>query len=722
MAELKTTYWFIYRNYFPSKGCFFNWTDTKGLYDEKSAREWFTWVKEYLTDIEIIRPPRKKVIIKLPFKEHPVNKIDRVREDLFFPEWLATVKIEPRMWYVIDQILDDYYLGTDWIFYKRDKKKDDPDVWVIFTMREFIDWVSRLSPLQVRTFTEKETQKVNFVDRELWRDVYDIPFTYEGKNYKTNFFWLYWPQFREAIFPNSDFWGSRLQPRQRESFINRGKLTIIKAPRSWWKSVFATSFIATYLFKELNMPHEKDRPFLIIYGWLSKEANLQVVEYLRSMAKKITTNKNILNWNKWEQILTLYDGVNERKIKFVSQWQEWQGFRWLRPHLIILDEASRLSREMYDVAAGTVEAPIILISTTNKDDKRNWFEDLYKEWIAKQRNYIPVWELIKKAWIKFWFNKVKTREELIKLIDGWVIKEIRQYIYTNRPIVSLKYTIYDVAYMTDDEQQEQVDKYMLAWEDVCLAELFNELSDARVAFNTDWLIESKIPDTYDFISIWYDEAEEHDNPALVWCWWKNDIAYVFHSEILDKDWDRRYKQISDFIAKCKLKSKEVRWWVDLTRLQNTWLREIQRYWLEPDFPMKWTTALHWDVSRVRPFFLIWRKWLVTLCQDQFFKKSRIVFSSDLDVEDWLLYEIANFKQDKKTWKFVWEKKKSDDQVCALMVSLFWMHEFYIKENVSTVNPYMSQEEVARQWHERNNWNAEVNLYEEQMYLINNTFW
>jgi len=34
---------------------------------------------------------------------------------------------------------------------------------------------------------------------------------------------------------------------------------------------------------------------------------------------------------------------------------------------------------MYDVAAGTVEAPIVLISTTNKDDKRNWFEDLYKE-------------------------------------------------------------------------------------------------------------------------------------------------------------------------------------------------------------------------------------------------------------------------------------------------------------------------------------------------------
>jgi len=34
---------------------------------------------------------------------------------------------------------------------------------------------------------------------------------------------------------------------------------------------------------------------------------------------------------------------------------------------------------MYDVAAGTVEAPMIIISTTNKDDKKNWFEDMYKQ-------------------------------------------------------------------------------------------------------------------------------------------------------------------------------------------------------------------------------------------------------------------------------------------------------------------------------------------------------
>ena len=40
------------------------------------------------------------------------------------------------------------------------------------------------------------------------------------------------------------------------------------------------------------------------------------------MARALTTNKNILKWNKSEQTLTLYDGFNERVIRFVSQGQE----------------------------------------------------------------------------------------------------------------------------------------------------------------------------------------------------------------------------------------------------------------------------------------------------------------------------------------------------------------------------------------------------------------
>jgi hypothetical protein len=37
---------------------------------------------------------------------------------------------------------------------------------------------------------------------------------------------------------------------------------------------------------------------------------------------------------------------------------------------------------------------------------------------------------------------------------------MRNYFYANRPLVSLKYTIYDVEYLTPAQHQEQIDKYM----------------------------------------------------------------------------------------------------------------------------------------------------------------------------------------------------------------------------------------------------------------------
>lgn len=672
-------YWFIYRNYFPSKGCFYDWKETKGLYDEKSAKEWFRWVEEHMKVIQIVRPPQNVVDIRLPVKDSDEE------EDREFAEWLSTAKIEPRMWYVIDQILDSYYYGIDSCFHLRKKEvvKESADAGVVFTMREVIDWIIRTSPIQVRTFTEKDTQKVNFTDWHLGSDVMWVKFKYNWKDYETNFFWLYWAKFREAIFPNSNFNWHRLMRWQRDSFLNRGMVTIIKAPRSWGKSLSTTAFVSEFLFKELNMPHEYDRPFLIIYGWLSKEANLQVVEYLRAMAKKITTNKNILNWNKWEQILTLYDWHNERKIKFVSQGQEWQGFRWLRPHLVVLDEASRLSKEMYDVAAGTVEAPMIIISTTNKDDKKNWFEDMYKQWILKQRNYIPVEELIKETWLKFWMHKIQTREELQKAVNRWVIWEMRNYFYSQRPIVSLKYTIYDVEYLTSEQHQEQIDKYMASWEDACLAELFNELSDSRTIFNTDWLIESNVPDSFDFVACAFDEAEEYDNPAFVAIWYKWKVAYVIHSEILDKDdYVKKYARIAELLNIMRRKAPKLEWAADMTRVQRIWLRELTNFVSAPEFPILYTSAKNWDVNRKRPFYLVPKEKMIQIAQDEFFKKSKIIFSNDLDIDWWLIEEISNFKRNNK-WAAQWQKKQPDDQVNGMIMALFALYWSFIKNNTLT---------------------------------------
>ncbi len=150
-------YGIIYRNYFPARWVFFNWRDRENLYDEDTAISWYNDVEKYMTEIEIIRPPNKKVSIWLPLGN---LQDEAVQEDTGFALWLAQVKIEPRLWYVLDQVLDEYYYWEDWLFYPREKKDlaSTDDYGVVFSMREIINGIFRLSPIKVRTVAEKETQ------------------------------------------------------------------------------------------------------------------------------------------------------------------------------------------------------------------------------------------------------------------------------------------------------------------------------------------------------------------------------------------------------------------------------------------------------------------------------------------------------------------------------------------------------------------------------------
>lgn len=670
-------YGIIYRNYFPARWVFFNWRDRENLYDEDTAISWYNDVEKYMTEIEIIRPPNKKVSIWLPLGN---LQDEAVQEDTGFALWLAQVKIEPRLWYVLDQVLDEYYYWEDWLFYPREKKDlaSTDDYGVVFSMREILNGIFRLSPIKVRTVAEKETQKMNFIPWEIWDDYENVEFDYNGRTYVTNLYWLYGWVFRQALFPNSDFDWHTLMKWQRDVYMGMGNITAVKAARSSGKSLFATHLCALYLFKELNMPHEYDRPFLIVYGWLSKEANMQVVDYLKDMAKRITTNKYILNFNKSEMILTLYDWYNERKVKFVSQWQEGQGFRWLRPHLVILDEAARLSKAMYDVAAGTFEAPILVISTTNQDDERWWFEDLYKEWIARQRLYKPIDEAIKEVWIKYWFDKVKNREDFQKLIDKWIIKAARDEIRMSRSIVSFKYTIYDVEYLTPEEIQMQIDKYS-GDEDACLAELFNEINSGSAIYSADGLMEANIPNEFEYICIGYDHAENWDNPALVCAWYRAWKVYVYHSELLDKDdANKRYESIQDAVRDAERRSQRVVLSWDFSHGGKTLLREFENQVRMPEYPWVWTSAQNDEIKRNFPFYYIGKKYTQTLIKDKFFRAWLILFSEWLDVEWGLIEEMSNFRgSGKKAIK--WVKGKSDDQVNAMMVCLLWVYKDILQD-------------------------------------------
>lgn len=670
---------FLYRNFLESKWCFYNWKDTKWLYNEDEAKSWYSAVSKYMRKISIKRPPNKIIEINIP-----ISEVD-CEEDQSLADTISDSKTEPRMAYVVNQILDEYYYWVDKCFHKRAAKKDlsNSEFWVLFAMREAIDWISRTTPIKIRASVEKETQKVSFVDWNISQNVKWAIFPYMWQKYETNLYWVYASKFRDAMFPDSDFDWFALQKWQRDAFIKRWRITVVMCSRWGWKSISNTSFVWTYLFKELNLKHELNRPFLIVYWWLSQQANLQVVQYMLASAKKLTTNKNILKWNAQDQILTLYDGHNERKIKFVSQWQEWGWFTWLRPHLVVLDEAARLDKRMFTIAIGTQEAQVILISTIDYTDRRNWFYDLYLDAVKKQRNYKDIYELIWWLWIKYWFHKVKTLEEYNKLVERWALTEMREELMRERPIVWLKYTIDDVEYLTESQRQRAIETSLMDWEDQCLAEYYSEYSDSSVVFNTEWLLESKMPPSYEVVALWFDEAEEHDNPAavIVWVSWKN--TYVLHSEILDKDdYIKRYSRINELLLEYWRKtSRQVLFWQDLTRTQKLWLRETTELVREPDYPMLYTPSQSNEVKRKRPFYLIGKKRLVTMVQEEFFKKSTIMFNWELNVDWWLIEEIANFKYWNK-WKIEWAKKKADDQVNAMMIALFAVWKWYVSDKFS----------------------------------------
>lgn len=667
----------LYRNFLESKWPFYNWKDENWLISVDDAKKRWAVVKGHMKVITVKRPPNKAMQISIPISE------EECPENPYLADIISDKKTETKMSYLVNEILDQFYYWIDWFFHKREERKEisKREFWALFAIREAIDWISRITPIKVRTAIEKETQKVSFMDWNISQDIRDVEFTYRWEKYKTNIFGSYAPNFRDAMFPNSDFDWFRLQKRQRDAKIRMWRVTVIVAGRWLGKSYSNTSWVWTYLFKELNMDFEQNRPFLIVYWWLSKEANLQVVEYIRAMAKKLTTNKNILKWNSADQILTLYDGHNERKIKFVSQWQEWGWYTWLRPHLVVLDEAARLEDRMYTIALGTAEAQIVLISTLKKWDQKNWFYSLYQQAIKKQREYRDIYEVIAEIRIRYWMHKVTTREEYMEKVNAWVIRNMRFDLWKERPVVWLKYTIDDNETITQEEKDMMIEAMLEKSEEDCLTELFSEYADSWSVFNTDWLLESVMPDRFDCISYWYDEADDsanEDMPAIVFAGavWRK--SFVLHSEVLDKkDHIARYNRIKELERQFQKKSAlPIVKGSDITRLPSVLMREQQAYLWEIDCNLQYTPAQHKEIKREFPKYLIGKNALIEYCSERFYKAWNIQFSSDLDTEWGLIEEIGNFKSNWKTIK--WQKNRRDDQVNAKMICLFTLYKKHIE--------------------------------------------
>lgn len=685
-------YWFIYRNYLEHRWLFRDGKEETlrfCLNPDEAKKRWSVH-KEHMQQVKIKRPPNKVIEIKIPIVS------EWFKPSTAFADYVNARKVETRMQTVLNQLLDEYDVDVSWAFKRRAeiKKVKKEDFWVLMTMRDIIEWLCRIDPIQVQTWINKDTQTAQYSPWEISTDLYDVPYTVQGKKYKTNLFWVYVPAVRDAMFPDSDFDWSTLQSWQRDFLFKRWQITFVFATRWWGKSLSTTSFVGNYILKQLTMPFEKNRPFIIHYFGLSKDSNTQVAWYIRNMMMSLIDNKKVIEWRSTEQRLTVKDWQDIRTIFFKSQFQEWVG-RWERPHLVVIDEADRMDEEVYKTAIGTIECPIICISTINYETKKSWMHAQHLDAQKKQRSYAPMDVVIHSIWTRYWMDKCKSRDDYWVKIENGDFLKMRDELYAAFPKVALKYTIDDIERYTDVQKKQLIETAMVIGEDYCLAELYSEYADEVTLFNTEWLIESSIPEAFDVVTCWYDESDGWDNPSIVFTWFSKTQAYVIHEEALSQDPVERYRRAQELIKifRDKSTSRKLLFAADITRW-DAYFREIEAKIGPIDIPVYYTKSQQDDVKIWWPKHKVGKRYLVNMTKDEFFLRGNLLFSSRLSSEDKsLLDEIKYFKR-KSNGKYEATSWK-DDKVNAMMLSLYAAYITWIKQDVDRQDYvwWMSRDEI-----------------------------
>lgn len=629
----------------------------------------------------------------------------------WYSEWLEEYARESNISLMskqlISQLLDEYYCNDEGKFFPRENKRKWEISWVLMQMRDVIEGMFRIEPIKILTWVDKLTKKGEYIDMPFGQDVFDVKYSVGGKNYVTNIFWLYSSSLRKLMFPDSNFGGNTLQPWQIDGLYNRGQYTFLIGPREWGKSLLSATITAQWILKEISNPSQENlRGIQILYYGQSNDSNVRYYNYVKSLLKKMFSDSKMMKANDSWQIITIADGSITREIRFISHLSEAKG-RWERPSLVILDEASRLDDEVWEIALGTTWIPIIAISTVNYETKRNWFYDEFIKAEKAQRYYEPIDELIHRIWIKYWFDMCYSRDHIKEMINNGDFVKARNEFYESRQRVALRYTIDDIdpSLMSENQKRIKLDHAASRGEKFVMAEYYWFYVDEQDLFSTDWLIVNSIPTKFDKIAIWYDPAQDFDNAWLCAVGIKDRIAYVIESIKLSKDVAVQTRQIKDMRNKLKNMLMRVEWniplWVDITRW--SWdLVVLEDRSLFVDYPIKFTKGK--NISYKWREHLVWKEYLVKdVVRDQFFWKNNVRFPTTMVWEEWwLLEEISNYKEKNiGTNKFsAWKWK--DDQVTAMMIALYvcwdmWLRHDYIKQEVvPDQKKYVKLSELVKQ--------------------------
>ncbi len=711
-------YGFVYREYSEARGLFYDWNpnNLKYVFDTREAQSWYEKTKWEMVTVKMKRPPNRMIKIQFPlWKEWEI--------DAWFNDWVTNSKLSLRLSAVLIDFLKVYYF--DWTFFvKREWNQEvtKADFWVLMNMKDIILWNFRISPIKIKSWFDKNANKYTFTDWNFSQDVNNVSYSILWKDYKTNLYWVYTPQLKRAMLWEKYNW-SPLQKWQNDAWFKLWEVNFVVWSRELGKSFLMTAFTGNRLFKEKTYKHELDknvaRKFQIFYFGLSKGSNETVAQYIKSMVTNLIDDERVVRRYKSEQKLVFYDGLEERTIYFMSQYDEWVG-RWQRPDLVIIDEAARMDYEVFKTNINTKWVQVICISTINYESKSNRFWEMYQQYLIQMQNYEPIESVVHDLWTKYWLDKFKSREDVLNAIWEWVFEDMRSELFLRRPYVSLKYTIEDDENKSREQKDAIINRALMVSEDYCLAELFWEISDSSIVFPYESSVEVSMPDTFEHWVVAFDEAENYDNAALVKIWIKNRTAYVVSSELLSKDLVNRYDQIKktihDFKQRC---SWQVLFAADITRW-DAYYREITDRADFIDYPLYYTKSS--DANYRHPYWYVGKKHLIDLVKNEFFVKWNIRINWNLSNDKGLIDELANFKMSDKG-KFE-AKKWKDDQVNAMMIWIFAVYRAFLREWLLNQDrrSTLTREDIIQEHLDREHANKEQEEYEKNMAYIYANFW
>ncbi len=698
-------FWFIFKNPTSKFSLFYDGDPHKirMTVSPRSAKKWIESFKEH----EFVED-KLNVIGKYRISYNNVPIIDEWENvSVKFGEFLIESRISSVLMRAWSVFLKKYDVVYDWSrVWFREKKEYNlwielPD-WGLMRMKEFIFWLFRFNPIKLRTGKDKNGND-KFIDFNIAqhhngkyeivssdgkkKKLKKIPYNYKWRTKETPLYWIYAPQMRELMFGNiMDFWDGRiLQKRQMEFLYRMWEETYVAAARNSGKSFIVAFLASIYVMRTIANPREiVDWPIVHLY-WISQPSNKAIRNKILKMNEKLR-DWRLFKWSWQENTLYFIDKWHTVGwIEFLSDSGD-EPWRWWRPTMIVIDEASRISDDTFKITLWQSNIPKIYVSTILHETKKNWFYN----WLVRGEIMMPQYSMsnedaIVHLWNKYGMDKYKTLEEINKKDVKAKLADMREEYFQMFPIVSLRYTIDDIEFMSKKEKEKRVKRNLEEWGlNYMLSENYSEILDEGALFEFQrWRIRDEdIPENFHMVVLSFDQADEFDNPVLVALWLKNMDVYVLDSIILPWDEVEQMTKLQDHTEYYERNHSNVYKIADCTqspKAQKAYLED--RGWF---IDMAFRVTNGGSARNTWDWFILIGKQLLISTAKSLFNRGAVKIADKFDVDNGLIFELENFQAVKTTsGNIKYEATKGkDDQVNATLFGLYFLSDYWLKEKIA----------------------------------------